>query len=414
MSLAAEESSEGEVEMNTYHVTAKQLVLLALVTAVFAASAVVLYDRAGDWLLNRGANAEKNPTAIAEDQQRLAGLTDPSVATDEKNNAEIYKLMSPSVVNITSTTIVQDFFYAYPQQGSGSGSILDKEGHILTNYHVVQEAQKIDVSLNNSKSYKARLLGADPDKDLAVLKIDAPAAELSPIVFGTSKELFVGQKVLAIGNPFGLERTLTTGIVSGLSRPIRSEMTNRLIEGVIQTDAAINPGNSGGPLLDSRGRQIGINTMIYSPSGGSVGIGFAVPIEAAKKIIPDILAYGRVRKPKLGIAAYPLSGRLADALELPVQEGLLVMQVEPGSSASRAGIQGGSERAQLGRQIILIGGDVITSIDGQPIRNTDDLDRAISDRNLGETVKVEIVRGGRKQMLSVTLSELPNARRGGI
>ncbi|MBI1763829.1 MAG: trypsin-like peptidase domain-containing protein [Acidobacteria bacterium] len=400
--------------MNTYHVSAKQLVLLALATAVFAASAVLFYDRTENWLLQRGANAEKNAAAGTDAQQQLAGLTDPSVASDEKNNQEVYRAMSPSVVNITSTTIVQDFFYAYPQQGSGSGSILDKEGHILTNYHVVQEAQKIDVSLPNGKSYKARVQGFDPDKDLAVLKIEAPAAELAPIPLGTSKELFVGQKVLAIGNPFGLDRTLTTGIVSGLSRPIRSEMTNRLIEGVIQTDAAINPGNSGGPLLDSHGRQIGINTMIYSPSGGSVGIGFAVPIEAAKKIIPDILAYGRVRKPKFGIAAYPVSGRLAEALELPVQEGLLVMQVEPGSSAARAGIQGGSERAQLGRQIILIGGDVITGIDGQPIKNSDDLDRAIGDKNLGDVVKVELWRSGRKQQLSVTLAEAPSAARRGL
>lgn len=402
--------------MNTYHVTAKQLVLLALVTAVFAASAVLFYDRAGNWLLNRGANAEKNAVAITEEQQRvLAGLTDPSVATDEKNNQEVYRAMSSGVVNITTTALVRDFFAVYETTaGSGSGSIIDKEGHILTNYHVIQEARQIEVTLANNKKYKARPLGADPDNDLAVLKIDAPATDLQPIPMGASKDLFVGQKVLAIGNPFGLDRTLTTGIVSGLSRPIRSEMTNRLIEGVIQTDAAINPGNSGGPLLDSRGRQIGINTMIYSPSGGSVGIGFAVPIEAAKRIIPEILTYGRVRKPKFGISSLPLNAQLAEALELSVQEGLLVMQVEQGSSAERAGIRGGNERAQLGRQIILIGGDVITSIDGQPVTSRDDLDRALNGKNIGDTVQVEILRGGRKQRISVTLAELPSARRGGI
>lgn len=396
----------------SYHVTAKQLVLLALVTAVFAASAVVFYDRVGHWMLNRGADARNEK---AEESQRLAGLTDPSVATDEKNNQEVYRAMSPGVVNITTTTLVRDFFAVYETTaGSGSGSIIDKEGHILTNFHVVQQAREIEVSLANNKKYKARALGADPDNDLAVLKIDAPAAELQPIPLGTSKELFVGQKVLAIGNPFGLDRTLTTGIVSGLSRPIRSEMTGRLIEGVIQTDAAINPGNSGGPLLDSRGRQVGINTLIYSPSGGSVGIGFAVPIEAAKRIIPDILTYGRVRKPKLGISSLPLSPRLAEALELSVQEGLLVMQVEPGSAADRAGIQGGNERAQMGRQIILIGGDVITTIDNQPVKSRDDLDRVLNNKNLGDTVQVEFYRNGRKQRVNVTLSELPSAKRGGL
>ncbi len=402
--------------MNTYQVSAKQLVLLALATAVFAASAVVFYDRAGEWLLNRGANAEKNAVVITEDQQRvLAGITDPSVATDEKNNQEVYRAMSTGVVNITTTTLVRDFFAVYETTGgSGSGSIIDKEGHILTNYHVVREAREIEVSLANNKKYKARTLGNDPDNDLAVLKIEAPAADLQPIPLGASKDLFVGQKVLAIGNPFGLDRTLTTGIVSGLSRPIRSEMTDRLIEGVIQTDAAINPGNSGGPLLDSRGRQIGINTMIYSPSGGSVGIGFAVPIEAAKRVIPEILAYGRVRKPKFGISSLPLNSRLSEALELSVQEGLLVMQVEPGSSAERAGIRGGNERAQLGRQIILIGGDVITAIDGQAITSRDDLDRALNGKNIGDTVQVEILRAGRKQRVSVTLAEAPSARRNGI
>jgi S1-C subfamily serine protease len=402
--------------MNTYQVSARQLVLLALVTAVFAASVVTLYDRAGDWLLNRGANAEKSAAALAEEQQRLlAGITDPSIATDEKNNAEVYRAMSTGVVNITTTALVRDFFSVYETTaGSGSGSVIDKEGHILTNYHVVQEARQIEVSLANSKKYKARLLGADPDNDLAVLKIEAPPGELQPIPQGSSKELFVGQKVLAIGNPFGLDRTLTTGIVSGLSRPIRSEMTGRLIEGVIQTDAAINPGNSGGPLLDSRGRQVGINTLIYSPSGGSVGIGFAVPIEAAKRIIPDILAYGRVRKPKLGITPLPLFARLAEALELPVETGLLVMEVEPGSAAERAGIRGGNERAQLGRQFILIGGDVITSIDNQPVASRDDLDRALNNKNIGDTVQVEILRNGRKQRVSVTLTESPSAVRRGL
>ena len=394
----------------TYQVSAKQLVLLALATAVFAASAVVLYDRVGSKLFGRFADAKDEKAA---ETPAISGITDSTVASDERNNQEIYQAMSPAVVNITTTTMVQDWFYAYPSQGSGSGSILNKEGHILTNYHVVQEAQKIEVSLANKKTYTAKVLGADPDNDLAVLKIEAPATELVTIPLGTAKDLFVGQKVLAIGNPFGLDRTLTTGIVSGLSRPIRSEMTQRLIEGVIQTDAAINPGNSGGPLLNSKGQMIGINTMIYSPSGGSVGIGFAVPVETAKRVIADIQQFGRVRKPRLGIQSVPLSARLAEALELPVQEGLLVMTATPGGSAAKAGIQGGNERAQLGRSIILIGGDIITAIDGQPMLNSDDLDRVMNTKNIGDTVKVELYRGGRKQAVSVTLSEAPNTTRRG-
>jgi putative serine protease PepD len=400
--------------MRAYQVSAKQLVSLALLTAVFAACAVLFYDRIGGALLQRMAGAKDDKAAASEEQQKLAGISDPSVASDERNNQEVYRAMSTGVVNITTTTLVRDFFSVYETTGgSGSGSIIDKEGHILTNYHVIEEAREIQVSLANNKKYKARALGFDQDNDLAVLKIDAPAAELQPIPQGSSKDLFVGQKVLAIGNPFGFDRTLTTGIVSGLSRPIRSEMTGRLIEGVIQTDAAINPGNSGGPLLDSRGRQIGINTLIISPSGGSVGIGFAVPIEAAKRIIPDILAYGRVRKPKLGIVPLPLFARLSEALNLPVQEGLLVMQAEPGGSAERAGIQGGNERAQLGRQVILIGGDVITAIDGQPVKSRDDLDRVLNSKNLGDTVQVEFYRNGRKQRVNVTLLESPSAKRSG-
>ena len=269
--------------MRSYQITAKQLTLLALVTAVFASTAVLIYDRFGPSWLGRlaGAKVEKTYSENAP----VAGLTDPAVASDEKNNQEVYNATSPGVVNITSisTVYVQDWFNAYPREskGSGSGSILDKEGRILTNFHVVQEADKLEVTLANGKKYPARQLGADPDNDLALIKIDAPGENLTTISLGISKDLFVGQKVLAIGNPFGFDRTLTTGIVSGLARPVRSEMTNRLIEGVIQTDAAINPGNSGGPLLNSRGQLIGINTMIYSPSGGSVGIGFAVPIDVA-------------------------------------------------------------------------------------------------------------------------------------
>lgn len=392
---------------STYHITARQLVLLALATSVFAASAVLLYDRFGSDLLGRWVGARTEKTLNAS--KPIESITDPSVATDEQNNREIYTAMSPGVVNITSTVYVQDWFNAYPKQGTGSGSILDREGHILTNFHVIQEAEKLEVSLSNKHNYQAKVIGFDPDNDLAVIKIDAPASELSTIPLGESKDVFVGQKVLAIGNPFGFDHTLTTGIVSGLSRPIRSEFTQRLIEGVIQTDAAINPGNSGGPLLNSKGQMIGINTMIFSPTGSSVGIGFAVPVETAKLVIDDILKYGRVRKPKLGISPIPLSARLSEVLQLPVKEGMLIAEVVPGGSADKAGIRGATQQVQIGRYLIPVGGDIIISADNQPIRSNDDLDRALKGKNIGDKIQVEIMRGSRKTTLTVQLAELPRS-----
>ena len=392
---------------STYHITARQLVLLALATSVFAASAVLLYDRFGSDLLGRWVGARTEKTLNAS--KSIESITDPSVATDEQNNREIYTAMSPGVVNITSTVYVQDWFNAYPKQGTGSGSILDREGHILTNFHVIQEADKLEVSLSNKHNYQAKVIGFDPDNDLAVIKIDAPASELSTIPLGESKDVFVGQKVLAIGNPFGFDHTLTTGIVSGLSRPIRSEFTQRLIEGVIQTDAAINPGNSGGPLLNSKGQMIGINTMIFSPTGSSVGIGFAVPVETAKLVIDDILKYGRVRKPKLGISPIPLSARLSEVLQLPVKEGMLIAEVVPGGSADKAGIRGATQQVQIGRYLIPVGGDIIISADNQPIRSNDDLDRALKGKNIGDKIQVEIMRGSRKTTLTVQLAELPRS-----
>lgn len=393
--------------MKAYQVSARQLVLLAFVTAIFAGSIVVFYEKFGPSLVGRLAGAKTENAGYTT--APIAGISDPSVTTDEKNNAEVYNAISPGVVNITSTTYVRDFFSVIPQKGTGSGSILDKEGHILTNFHVVQDAQELDVALSNGRHYKAEKVGADEDNDLAIIKINAPKENLTTVPLGNAKELFVGQKVLAIGNPFGLDRTLTTGVVSGLSRPLRSEFTGRLIEGVIQTDASINPGNSGGPLLDSRGRLIGINTMIYSPSGGSVGIGFAVPVDTAKRIIPDILAYGRVRRPKLGVVPRELTPEIAEQLGLSAENGLLVMQVYPGSSAERAGIRG-LQLSRSGRQIFYEGGDVITSIDNQPMKSRDDLDRALSGKNIGDHVQVEVLRDGRRVKLDVELTEYNRQR----
>ncbi len=392
-----------------YQITGKQLVILALVTSIFAAGAVLIYDRFGSSMLGRlaGAKTEKtySENAIA------GGITDPSVASDERNNQEVYQAASPGVVNITSTVTVQDWFYAYPRQGTGSGMIFDKEGRILTNYHVIQEAEKLEVTLSNKKDYPAKVLGKDPDNDLAVIQIDAPAGELTAIPLGSSEDLFVGQKVLAIGNPFGLQRTLTTGVISGLARPLKSEITGRLIEGVIQTDAAINPGNSGGPLLNTRGQIVGINTMIYSPSGGSVGIGFAVPVKTAKRVIDDILQYGRVRKPSLGIASLELSPRISRAIGLPVNEGLLVVETTPGGAASKAGLQAGTEPARLGGSVIYLGGDIIIGADGQPVRGRDDLDHVLNNKSVGDRLNLEVMRGSKKLTLTIQLTESPRAAR---
>src|SRR6266511_3892640 len=374
----------------TYQITAKQIIVLSLVTAVFAASGVLIYDRFGSALLGRWAGAKSGKGA---EETQIRSLTDPSVATDEKNNREVYDAVSPGVVNITSTVYVQDFFDVVPQKGAGSGSILDKEGRILTNYHVIQEARELEVTLANGKKYEGKPLGGDPDNDLAVIKIDAPPSELTTVQLGNSDELFVGQKVLAIGNPFGFDRTLTRGVISGLARPLKSEITGRLIEGAIQTDAAINHGNS----------------------GGSVGIGFAVPVKTAKKVIEDIKTYGRVRKPQLGInGVVPLSRfgpRLIQALNLPVSDGLMVLRVVPGSGADKAGMRNAEAVGIRGTDYTVPLGDVITKVDGKTISQQDDLDRVLNSKNVGDRVQVEIVRNGRRMTLDIQLAELPQSGR---
>ena len=251
---------------------------------------------------------------------------------EEQNNIAVYKRVSPAVVNITSTAVAFDFFYgAVPQEGQGSGFVIDKEGHILTNYHVVANARQVEVTLSNKKKYKAQVIGLDRSHDLAVIKIEAPS--LQPAVLGDSSQLQVGQKVYAIGNPFGLNGTMTRGIVSSI-RSVR-EPEGGFIDEAIQTDAPINPGNSGGPLLNSRGDVIGINTMIASNVGQSAGIGFAIPVNAAKAVLNDLVTYGRVRRPSLGIRPLPIGPELADELGLAADYGLLIMQVVPGGAADQ-------------------------------------------------------------------------------
>ena len=321
---------------------------------------------------------------------------------EEQNNISVYRKNIPAVVNITSKAVTFDFFYGLvPQEGQGSGFIIDKDGHILTNYHVIADARSVEVTLHNRRKYKATVIGTDPTHDLAVIQIKAP--DLTPATMGDSRNLQVGQRVYAIGNPFGLAGTLTTGIVSSI-RPVK-EPNGSAIDEAIQTDAAINPGNSGGPLLNWHGEVIGINTMILSSVGQSAGIGFAIPINAAKAVLNDLLTLGRVRRPALGIRTIPISPELADQMGLAADYGLLIVQVVTGGSADRAGLRGGTERAYLGNIPIMLGGDLIVGIDGQEVQDQQDLGQIMNNHRAGDTVKVTVYRSKKKVDVTVTLGE---------
>jgi len=321
---------------------------------------------------------------------------------EEQNNISVYKRNIPSVVNITSRAMTFDFFYGLvPQEGQGSGFVIDKEGHILTNYHVIADARQVEVTMHNRKKYKATVVGTDPSHDLAVIQIKAP--ELVPAVLGDSRNLQVGQKVYAIGNPFGLAGTMTRGIVSSI-RPVR-EPNGATIDEAIQTDAAINPGNSGGPLMNWHGEVIGINTMILSNVGQNAGIGFAIPINTAKAVLNDLMTLGRVRRPALGVRTVPISPELAEEIGLPVDYGLLIIGVVPGSAADQAGLRAGTERAYLGNIPIMLGGDLLVAIDGEKIQDQDDLAQMMNNHRAGDSVKVTIYRGKRKMEVDVLLGE---------
>jgi len=330
---------------------------------------------------------------------------------DEKNNIAIYQALNEAVVNISTEVVSYGLFFdPVPQKGStGSGSIIDKKGFILTNGHVVEGATKLYVTLANGDRLEAKLVGRDPENDLAVVQIEPGNRELKTIGFGMSSSLKVGQKVIAIGNPFSFDRTMTVGIVSGLGRPIRNE-NDIVIQNMIQTDASINPGNSGGPLLDSRGNMIGINTMIYSPSGGSVGVGFAVPVETAKRVLPDLIKYGSVRRGWIDITPIQLFPELVRYARFPVDHGILVSEIQGGGSAAAAGLRSGSKdnAIRYGRTIIYLGGDIITEIDGLATDSIGDLYTALEAKKPGEKVKVVFYRDGRKQTTSVTLVDRPS------
>jgi len=340
-----------------------------------------------------------SPPAKVEITEAAGG--DPFDA-EEQNNIGVYRKNIASVVNITSRAMAYDFFYGLvPQEGQGTGFIIDKAGHILTNYHVIADAREVWVTLHNRKKYRATIVGTDRAHDLAIVQIKA--TELVPMTLGDSTNLQVGQKVYAIGNPFGLSGTLTRGIVSSIRQV--EEPDGMVIEEAIQTDAAINPGNSGGPLLNWHGEVIGINTMIASNVGQSAGIGFAIPINTAKAVLNDLVTIGRVRRPALGVRTIPIGGELATEMNLPADYGLLIVQAIPGGAAARAGLRGGSERAYLGNIPIMIGGDLIVAVDGKRIDSQQDLAQVMNNHRAGDTVNVTIFRNKKKMDVSVVLGE---------
>ncbi|HSA92215.1 MAG TPA: trypsin-like peptidase domain-containing protein [Terriglobales bacterium] len=332
----------------------------------------------------------------------------PALDADEQTNIQVYRKALPSVVNITSTTVAFDFFYGpVPEQGQGSGFLLDKQGHILTNYHVVQNARQLEVTLADKRKFRAQVIGFDRPNDLAVIQIPA-AEDLKAATLGDSRALVVGQKVYAIGNPFGLSGTMTRGIVSAV-RPVRGPEPGLFIDEAIQTDAAINPGNSGGPLLNSQGEVIGINTFILSQVGQSAGIGFAIPINVAKAVLNDLVTFGRVRRPVLGIRTLPIGPELAAEMGLPADAGVLILQVVPGGPAERAGLKGGTRRAYLGNMPIMVGGDLIVGIDGEEVIDQGDIARVMNNRKAGDTVRVAVYRGKRRLEIDVPLGEAREA-----
>jgi S1-C subfamily serine protease len=327
----------------------------------------------------------------------------PAYDVEEQQNIAVYKKALPSVVNITSTAVAFDFFYGpVPQQGQGSGFILNKDGLILTNNHVIDNAQRVEVMLSDKHKYKATVMGVDKNHDLALLKINAP--NLIPAVLSNSSGLVVGQRVYAIGNPFGLQGTMTRGIISSI-RSIRGP-NNNPIEDAIQTDAAVNPGNSGGPLLNSRGEVIGITTLIANNGADqSSGIGFAIPINTAKAVLEDFAKYGRVRRPSLDISTLAIGPDIAQQIGLPADYGLLIERVLPGGAAEKAGLRGGSQRAYQGNTPVILGGDLIVGMNGQDIANPQDLEAAMNSHRAGDVVTLTIFRGHKRMDVKVTLND---------
>ena len=332
-----------------------------------------------------------------------------SYTQDEEQNISVYDKCNEAVVNITTQEMGLNWFLepVVREGGSGSGSIIDSRGYVVTNVHVIDKASKITISLYDGTSYEGQVIGKDVESDIAVLKFNPPEnAVLKTIEFGDSDKLKVGQKVIAIGNPFALERTMTTGIVSGLGRPIQ-ESENVIIRNMIQTDAAINPGNSGGPLLDTSGRMIGINTIIISNSGSSSGVGFAVPVKTARRVVNDLLKYGKVRRGTIKISPVQMTSSIAQYANLPLNYGILVSKVEKGSNAEKCGLKGGTKAVQYGSRFnsttIYLGGDIITEIDGIEIRTYADYTSALEAKRPNDEVSVKVFRDGQIVRLKIVL-----------
>jgi S1-C subfamily serine protease len=353
------------------------------------------------------------PSSMAASPLRLAPAQRPteaaaSLTPDEQRVMRIYQTVSPAVVNITSTSVgVDGFLNLMPQKGAGSGVILTTDGFVLTNAHVVEKATQLEVTLlKQPKPYQARIVGGDLSYDMALVKIEPRNGERFPVVpLGNSDALNIGQQVLAIGNPFGLQSTLTTGVVSSLGRRLQAE-NGRIMENIIQTDAAINPGNSGGPLLNSQGQLVGINTAIFSPSGANSGIGFAVPVNTVVRLANDLILHGRIIKPYLGLTlSFELNPRVAQLLKLPLQQGLLVASVQPNSPASRAGLLGGTQEVRTRQGKVMLGGDIILAADQQPMATVDEFLNYVEAKRPGNTVVLSVWRNGTTLNLPVTLAE---------
>jgi S1-C subfamily serine protease len=380
--------------------------------AVIAILILVAYWAGARWGPREPVNVEAVPP-ITVDTGSLKNVSlaerDAALSNDEVLNVRIYRQASPAVANVLTKATEYDFWMdPVPVEGAGSGFIIDNKGYILTNFHVVQGAQSIEVVLGDQSRYPAKFIGADQRNDVALLKIEPKGKPLVALPLGDSASLQVGQKVLAIGNPFGFQSTLTTGVVSALGRTVQTSQTT-FIDEAIQTDAAINRGNSGGPLINSHGEVIGINSAIYTPTGTTAGIGFAIPVNTAKRIAHDLITDGRVHQAFLGIDTIPINESFAEALGLPAQEGLLVQRTTRGGPASEAGIRGGDRVAQAGMRRFYIGGDVITAIDGQKVANSLDVNLILNKKRPGDEVTVTLYRGGKKMDVKAKLSERPQS-----
>lgn len=354
-----------------------------------------------------------SPEEVRREQEVLPVRSLDDYSEEERATISVYESRNEAVVNITTQVLAYNWFWdPVPQDGaSGSGSIIDERGYVLTNNHVIEDAFQIYITLADGTRFEGELIGTDVENDLAVLKFDPNGTPLTVIPMGSSNDLRVGQKVLAIGNPFALERTLTTGIVSGLGRPVRTR-SGLVIQDMIQTDASINPGNSGGPLLDAQGNMIGINTQIISTSGGSIGIGFAVPVDTASRVVPDLIEFGMVRRGWLDITPVELFPQLVAYADLPVDRGVLISRVQPGGAADDAGLRGGDRNrpVTINRSVVYLGGDIIVDLDGQRVTSIADMRQALEDNRPGQTVPVTVVRGREEVDLEVELVSRDAAR----